>query len=57
MIKKMLFHKLDSVQLLIVTIGAVVGFLFLLTVVHYFGTIKSLASGVDSRIWLLHKKK
>ena len=48
MIKKMLFHKLDSVQLLIVTIGAVVGFLFLLTVVHYFGTIKSLASGVDS---------
>jgi hypothetical protein len=48
MIKKMLFHKLDSVQLLIVTIGAVVGFLFLLTVVHYFGTIKSLASGADS---------
>jgi hypothetical protein len=48
MIKKMLFHKLDSVQLLIVTIGAVVGFLFLLTVVHYFVAIKSLASGADS---------
>lgn len=48
MIKKMLFHKLDKTQLLIVTLGAVVGFLFLLTVVHYFGTIKNLASGGES---------
>jgi hypothetical protein len=48
MIKKMLFHKLDKSQLFIVTLGAVVGFLFLLTVVHYFGTIRNLAAGADS---------
>ncbi len=44
----MLFHKLDKWQLMIVTLGALVGFLFLLTVVHYFGTIRNLASGADS---------
>ncbi len=44
----MLFHKLDKWQLMIVTLGALVGFLFLLTVVHYFGTIKNLASGGES---------
>lgn len=48
MIKKMLFHKLDKWQLMIVAFGALVGFLFLLTVVHYFGTIRNLASGADS---------
>jgi small nuclear ribonucleoprotein (snRNP)-like protein len=48
MIRKMLFAKLDRTQLFIVVLGALVGFLFLLVVVHYFGTIRHLASGEDS---------
>lgn len=48
MIKRMLFSKLDRTQLFIVILGALVGFLFLLIVVHYFGTIRNLATGEDS---------
>lgn len=48
MIKKMLFSKVNNWQLLIVFFGGVVGFLFLLTVIHYFGEVKNFGQGEDA---------
>lgn len=44
----MLFSKVNNWQLLIVFFGGVVGFLFLLTVIHYFGEVKHLGQGDDA---------
>jgi hypothetical protein len=48
MIKKMLFSKVDKWQLRIVFVGGIIGFLFLLTVIHYFGEIRNLSQGEDA---------
>lgn len=48
MLKNLIFHKVNKLQLGILTLGAFIGFLFLMSVVHYLGEIKSLTSGQES---------
>ncbi len=48
MISRMLFSKVDKWQLRIVFLGGTIGFLFLLTVIHYFGEVKNMGQGGDA---------
>lgn len=48
MIKRLIFQKVNKLQLAILTSGALIGFLFLLSVVHYFGEIRNLTNGEES---------
>ena len=48
MIKKLIFQKVNKLQLVILTLGAFIGFLFLLSVAHYLGEINNLTSGKES---------
>jgi ABC-type antimicrobial peptide transport system permease subunit len=47
-IKQLVFRKVNKLQLRIVTLGAVVGFLFVFVVIHYFGEINNLTKGQES---------
>mgnify|MGYP007032567658 CR=1 FL=1 len=48
MIKRLIFHKVNKRQLAILTLGTLIGFLFLLSVVHYFGEVQKLTAGKES---------
>lgn len=48
MINQIIFQKVNKRQLFVVALGGFTGFLFLLTVVHFFGVIQNLAPGDDS---------
>jgi hypothetical protein len=48
MLKNLIFRKVNRAQLGILSLGAFVGFLFLLSVVHYLGEIKNLTNGQET---------
>ncbi len=48
MIKKLIFKKVNLWQLLILSLGTLVGFLFLLSIIHYFGEVSHLTDGQES---------
>lgn len=48
MIHHLIFHKVNKLQLFILSLGAWVGFLFLMSAIHYFGEIKHLTQGRET---------
>jgi hypothetical protein len=48
MLKNLIFRKVNRAQLGILSLGAFVGFLFLLSVVHYLGEIMNLTNGQET---------
>lgn len=48
MIKRLIFQKVNKRQLAILSLGTLIGFLFLVSVVHYFGEVQKLTAGKES---------